>query len=61
MAIRVLANESGIDVYAAGTKWVIDDYRQLHVVGENGNLGSYAGGMWASVHHLEPEELPAAA
>lgn len=36
-------------VYATAEKWVIDDEDRLHVVGPNGNLASYARGVWSFV------------
>ena len=62
MAVQVISREFDAIIYTSANKWVIDDERQLHIVGQNGNLASYATGHWASVQQFnDPEELPTAA
>ena len=50
MAVTVVsAADFRTHEYEDGRKWHIDEERQLHVVGDQGNIASYAGGCWVSV------------
>ena len=50
MAITVNHGKE-VTTHTEATKWVIDEYERLHIVGDNGNIASYNRGYWANVAH----------
>lgn len=58
MAIAVLSTfDMETEYFRDGTKWVIDGEKQLHVIGEDGNIASYGCGHWSSVKNVELAEF----
>ena len=49
MDIMVRSHDGAAFIFENATKWVIDESNMLHIVGENGNLASFAHSAWASV------------
>ena len=52
MAIQVQHGKEEVTIHTSGKKWHIDDDGRLHIVGDNGNIGSYNNGYWANVVHI---------